>query len=535
MRRMVAAHVLTLAVVALPALGADARPPAPPTEGERLLGLARLWKEADYSFVFFDHVPELDWDAAFAAYAPQVREAKDTFAYYRLLQRFAALLKDGHTGVQFPRELTLSRFVDVPPVWLEAVGTRALVTDVEAGLEARLPIGAEVLAVDGATVEHKLRDDVFPWLCVSTDHVRWASGIEGRPDQGLGLLAGPPGTSVTLRVRTPAGEERDVALTRDAANREVVRAQGARPPAPPFELRWLAPDVAYVALNTFGEESVPGAFEAALPELARARGLVVDVRLNGGGSTGNAARVARHLLSAPAAGSSWRTREHRGAHQAWGQLAEPGRGADPYRAYAEGRQWFHGEHDTLEPAAETEGRLVVPTVVLTSWKTGSAAEDFLVYLDRVPHVTRVGGRTYGSTGQPLRVPLPGGFTAWICAKRDTFPDGRDFVGVGILPKVEVAPSIDDVRAGRDPVLDRGLAVLREAMGATPAPRRASLSWTRGASSRGARVEPPASPAGPTRVVAGRRGGLVRGKVGAPLRGDEAHARDAVGALGREPE
>jgi hypothetical protein len=35
--------------------------------------------------------------------------------------------------------------------------------------------------------------------------------------------------------------------------------------------------------------------------------------------------------------------------------------------------------------------------VLTSWKTGSAAEDFLVYLDRAPLVTRVGGRTYGST------------------------------------------------------------------------------------------------------------------------------------------
>ena len=121
-------------------------PAAPPTEAERLLGLARLWKEADYSFVFFDHVPELDWDAAFAAYAPQVSQAKDTFAYYRLLQRFSALLKDGHTGVQLPRELEMSRFVDVPPVWLEAVGRRALVTDVEAGLEARLPIGSELLS-----------------------------------------------------------------------------------------------------------------------------------------------------------------------------------------------------------------------------------------------------------------------------------------------------------------------------------------------------------------------------------------------------
>lgn len=104
MTRMVAASILALAVVAQPALSGDAPSAAPPTEAERLLGLARLRKEAEYNFVFFDHVPGLDWDAAFAAYAPQVREAKDTLAYYRALQRFAALLKDGHTGVQFPRQ-----------------------------------------------------------------------------------------------------------------------------------------------------------------------------------------------------------------------------------------------------------------------------------------------------------------------------------------------------------------------------------------------------------------------------------------------
>jgi C-terminal processing protease CtpA/Prc len=464
MRRRIAANLLSVVTFAFPAVAAGVPPKAPPSEAERLLGLARLWKEADYSFVFFDHVPELDWDAAFAEYAPQARQAKDAFAYYRLLQRFAALLKDGHTGVRLPSELEMSQFVDVPPVWLEAVGHRALVTDVEAGLEARLPIGAELLTVDGATIERRLRDEVFPWLPVSTDHVRWANGIEGRPDQGLGLLFGPTGTSATLRVRLPSGEEREVALTRDAASRgRVTRARGPREPASAFELRWLAPEIAYVALDSFGEESVADAFEAALPELARARGLVVDVRRNGGGNTSIAGRVARHLLSAPAAGSSWRTREHRGAHKAWGQFAEPGNWADQYKGYSEGRQWFHGENDTLEPATPGQGRLLVPTVVLTSWRTGSAAEDFLVYLDRAPHVTRVGGRTYGSTGQPLKVPLPGGFTAWICAKRDTFPDGRDFVGVGILPQVEVAPSIDDVRSGRDPVLDRGLAVLREAL------------------------------------------------------------------------
>jgi C-terminal processing protease CtpA/Prc len=49
----------------------------------------------------------------------------------------------------------------------------------------------------------------------------------------------------------------------------------------------------------------------------------------------------------------------------------------------------------------------------------------------------------------------------VCAKRDTYADGRDFVGVGVRPDVPVEVTADDVRVGRDPVEARAEAVLRE--------------------------------------------------------------------------
>ena len=85
--------------------------------------------------------------------------------------------------------------------------------------------------------------------------------------------------------------------------------------------------------------------------------------------------------------------------------------------------------------------------------TFSAAEDFLVVMDQLPHVTTIGRPSGGSTGQPLSFELPGGGRAWICTKRDTFPDGRDFVGVGIAPDIVVRTTVEDVRAGRDPALE----------------------------------------------------------------------------------
>lgn len=54
--------------------------------------------------------------------------------------------------------------------------------------------------------------------------------------------------------------------------------------------------------------------------------------------------------------------------------------------------------------------------------------------------------------------LPGNGQARICTKRDKFPDGREFVGVGIQPDKLVYPTILDFRAGRDTVLE---AVLKE--------------------------------------------------------------------------
>jgi len=48
-------------------------------------------------------------------------------------------------------------------------------------------------------------------------------------------------------------------------------------------------------------------------------------------------------------------------------------------------------------------------------------------------------------------------------KRDTFPDGTEWVGKGIEPDILVRPIAADVRVGRDTVLDRAVDFLRRAV------------------------------------------------------------------------
>jgi C-terminal processing protease CtpA/Prc len=73
---------------------------------------------------------------------------------------------------------------------------------------------------------------------------------------------------------------------------------------------------------------------------------------------------------------------------------------------------------------------------------------------------KIGENSYGSTGQPLMFNLPGGGSVRVCAKKDTYPDGREFVGYGVKPDIEVHMTVGDLLQKKDPVLESALGYLR---------------------------------------------------------------------------
>jgi C-terminal processing protease CtpA/Prc len=420
------------------------------SDADKIHGLSLLWQEANYNFAFFDQVPHLNWDSTYRAFIPQVLESRSTLEYYRTLQRFLALLEDGHTWVSLPRELRRQHAMSYPWLLTRNVDGEAYVRNVGRHLAELIPIGSVVDAVDGLPTIEYAHDAVLPYVAASTEHDRWERALRQ-------LLEGPAEDSVRILLTTPGGDRRALTLARDRRTRDSAWLDST-PDRPRFELRWLNDSIAYVALNTFNDPAVVTDFEMHLEELASARALVIDVRYNGGGNSGVGYGVAAYLTTDTLATSRWRTREHIAARKAWGAG-----GSERYADYARMDAWVDGgSHGAVAPADGQ--RLVLPTVVLQDHGTFSAAEDFLVVMDQLPHVTTVGRPSGGSTGQPLSLELPGGGRAWICTKRDTFPDGRDFVGVGIAPDIVVRTTVGDVRAGRDPVLDRAIEQLHRRLG-----------------------------------------------------------------------
>lgn len=407
------------------------------TADERVWGFVHLWYEVKYNFAFFDHVPELSWDRVRLRYLPLVKQEQSDEQYYRLLQRCLATLRDGHTQV------FLNEPQDQPAIRVQMVDGRVIVTDVATSPESAetlLTPGLEITHLDGRSIAEVLAQEVYPYISASThqDRDRRACGR---------LLTGRVGTSVMLTVRNADAVPREVTLLRVDRRRHPWFA-GKRPLT---EIRDVAEGIVYVALNSFESEQVVQQFDGMIDRIRPAKGLILDVRENGGGSSSHGYAIIGRLIREPLTGSVWKTRQYMPADRAWGKA----------------EKWFTGEPSRVLPRGKDP--YLGPVAVLIGSGTVSAAEDFLIPLHTGHRATLIGQKTAGTTGQPLMVDLPGGRKARICAKRDSYPDGTEFVGVGVIPDIEVNPTQKDIALGRDAVLEVAIKALQKQAASQPAP------------------------------------------------------------------
>ncbi len=397
------------------------------TESDRVAGLSYLWSEAKYNFANFDLTRELDWNEAYAAFLPRVKKAKDRYAYYNDLREFMALLRDGHTDVALPPTLRLQK-------------------EVGAGIRTALVEGKVVVVGVAPTVlaQGVTKGDVVETIegapAVAYGNDRWRRRVSSSTPQDRDVRVytymfwrGPEGSTVRVGLRKADGALKNLFLKRSAKLAFSAR--------PPYEFRILADGTAYFAFNTCENDVPIEGFEKSLEAIRGAGRLVIDVRENGGGNSGVGYAILSHLIDAEVKTTTWETPQYRAAFRAWR------RGQEPYQ----------GESDTIAPAKERFGGSVV---VLTGPRTFSAAEDFAVACKTSKRVTLLGEATGGSTGQPLSLELPGGGFARICAKRDRYPDGTEFVGRGVVPDVEVSSTLAAVRRGGDVQLEKALGIIQ---------------------------------------------------------------------------
>lgn len=372
---------------------------------KRMWGLSRLWAGVKQNFVFMDRTTT-NWDSLYVSLIPRIMEAKDDYETVRLLQSMVAQLHDGHTvvtdaGGNMPTAPLRTKYID-GKVYINNVYSSLL-------MQQGVKRGVELIAIDGMPIEKYVKKFVEPYVASSTpqwlEHICYEEGA---------LLQRK--VNEELRLTLKEGERTfDVPYTVGSVQWDMSEKQ------PDFNFSILKDHIGYLRIASFNGSAIKGQFDSLYSDILRTRALVIDIRGNGGGNSGNSDYILRHFSADSMKTASWRSPMYIPAFASWGYT----------------NLWHETQSGTLPPIQD-KPVYDKPIVLLVDNATFSAAEDFCSIFRGMKRGLLVGQPTGGSTGNGVLLELiPGVAWANICSKHDKAVDGTEFVGKGFVPDVLV--------------------------------------------------------------------------------------------------
>jgi hypothetical protein len=190
--------------------------------------------------------------------------------------------------------------------------------------------------------------------------------------------------------------------------------------------------IIYVYYGSFARTIGEGNLDIVIRNLDKNKGLILDVRNNGGGSIENARKLASRFTDA----RIFVGRNH----------VKTGPGHNDFRQ----------EDIYIEP--HNGSRFTGNIVVLTNRKSYSATTYFTQYMNALPNVTIIGDTTGGGGGMPAFRDLPNGWLLRVSSSRFLSPGGVN-IESGIPPDIRVDMTEDSMAAGRDDILEKAIEIL----------------------------------------------------------------------------
>jgi C-terminal processing protease CtpA/Prc len=404
----------------------------------------KLFEKASREYPFTED-KAIDWQALHDEFEPRVAQARDQSDFYTVLREFTYRIPDAHVGLSIdPENFYQNCGGSFGMILTELSDGQVLVSDLipnTAATEAGIVIGAKIIDWNGQPVSEAI-DQITPFFGpYSTEHHQ-------RQEQVVFLTRVPPDSRVDISYQNP-GESRatDVSLTADVEYDSLFKAipglnQDAL--ALPIEGQILeGSGLGYIRINTFSddyrimaqlwEHYVKGLIDNEVP------GLIIDVRTNGGGSSGMAYDFAGYFFD-----------EVIPLYQS---------------AYHNDRtgQFEYTDHPAdVEPGPiQFDG----PVAVLISPYCVSACEGFSNAMSMENRAIIVGHYpTAGAFGEVGRgqYKLPGDISMQFPTGRPETMDGRLYLeGVGVLPDISVPVTEASALNHTDAVLQAAIQAIQD--------------------------------------------------------------------------
>jgi C-terminal processing protease CtpA/Prc len=387
--------------------------------GYRLLTLYRFWNMVQYYFPYRDIIGE-DWKKILKEFIPKYVGVKGELEYYLLTKQLICQVHDSHAGMSTTNKTWSSYWGKNHP-----------------GLETRYVedklVVSRVVSLDGSTAAALRRGDIIHSIDgklesqIRKEKLLYIHG-SNYPTQLRNL------TYAILRTNKP-----NLALTIERDGEKLEIEVPAKPleevyellkeePKPVFTL--LKDSIAYLNLDYITMKDISNVMQQA----CTAKGIIIDIRNYPDAFC--LFQVGNYLMPNPTPMVSWSR-------------------VNPDRPGA----FYIQEGQTI--GEKNKNYYQGPVMILINEETQSMAEYTTMALRVAPRAKVLGSTTAGADGNISMIDLPGGIRTLFSGIGVYYPDGKGTQRIGIVPDIQVLPTVNGIRDGRDEVLERALVEIRK--------------------------------------------------------------------------
>ena len=413
---------------------------------DRIYILSTVWRNVRDNFAFPQHFKQANPDSLFKAYLPRAMKANSEKEFSLLMTEFLAQFGDAHTRffAESPTATVPVRFI--------GIDKKVVVKNIGAQFIKRIPIGSQLIKIDGVPIADFLETRIYPYVAAPNDDWKFRKSLDS-------FLHGEAGSEVALEFLTPRHKNETLVFNRlqpeQLDNYKWAQVEDNRV----AYTKQLPGEIAYMRMTTFTKpEEVNKVFVDNLPLFKNSKGVIFDIRGNRGGSD-ESWNPLIFDYTAPAdidqnAAFTMKCRVANSAFQEYGsqipQLKDfaSETAMDVVRT---GGSHYSQISDSL--------KINEPVIILIDGYTGSAAEDFAITMKNLGLAKLVGSHTIGCISHPRYFDLPDGYSYGLSTWAFFNPDGTGIIETGIIPDVEIEYTVYDLVNHKDSQLEKAIELL----------------------------------------------------------------------------
>lgn len=383
-----------------------------PDAGFRLLSLFRYWNIINY-FYPYKYVTDKNWDSILQEYIPSFIKAESRLEYELISVRLLGEICDSHAFLYegWDRMKSLKGSRQVPAI-VKFVEDRLVVMHAK---DTELKRGDIITHIDGKSVE-SIIDSVRPYYPASNEMSRKRVIAQD-------ILCSERDYISIQYISSGKTKQKDVYTERGS---EWFKTYSEGKNTVPC-YKFIDKNIGYINLENIAKEDIP----VIKKEFLNTKGIIIDIR-NYPPDVFNL--LAPYFIS-KTTGFSKSTR---------GNVENPGEFT------------FTSTNKIPESEVFYEGKVIV----LVNEETASNAEYTAMAFRAGDNTMVIGSQTGGVDGNMSQIVLPGGLTTFISGNGIYYPDGKETQRIGIIPDIEVKPTIKGIKEGRDEYLEKAVEIIK---------------------------------------------------------------------------